>query len=416
MPRVRRLGLGNGVRIKRIDVLRCIAVVLVLLHHGAYFSVFKMGFVGVDLFFVLSGFLISGLLYSEYQKSGAINFRRFFIRRGLKIYPAFYVMILATFIVQFSAGKLSHWSAYASEIFFLQDYKPSIWLHCWSLGVEEKFYIFLPLFLLVLIRYSANRSNPFNTIPRAFVLISILCLTVRAATIWLTPPSQFYGDTIMMPAHDRIDELFFGVLLGYFHYFHRLATEDFMRSTANRLVVGVLTVVFLSTCFIFPGTGHFFLIFGPTFLYLGFGGLLMLCIHVRDVLPTSFAGPLDRLSTTCAFVGLYSYSIYLWQGVFGIYTERGLRQFFHVQMQGFARFTWYVVGCIIFGILMARLIEFPVLKLRDTFFPSPQLLPAAPGIAVVTGVELPAGCGEVLLPEPFVRSLKAEEGKRTGLT
>jgi peptidoglycan/LPS O-acetylase OafA/YrhL len=361
----------------------------------------------VDLFFVLSGFLISGLLYSEYQQSEAINFRRFFIRRGLKIYPAFYAMILATFIVQLSAGRLSHWSAYASEIFFLQDYKPSIWLHCWSLGVEEKFYIFLPILLLLLIRYSANRSNPFNSIPTAFLVISVLCLTSRAATIWLTPPSRFDGDTITMPAHNHIDELAFGVLLGYFHYFHRLATEDFMRSTANRLAVGALTVIFLSTSFIFPGTGHFFLILGPTFLYLGFGGLLMLCIHVRDVLPRSFAGPLGKLSAACAFVGLYSYSIYLWQGVFGIYTIRGFQQFFHIQMQGFTRFAWYVAGCVIFGIVMARLIEFPVLKLRDTFFPSPQLLPAAPGIAMITGVELAGSSGEVRLSEPFIRPLKA---------
>jgi peptidoglycan/LPS O-acetylase OafA/YrhL len=398
------------VRIKRIDVLRCLAVLLVLFHHGAYFSIFKMGFAGVDLFFVLSGFLISGLLYSEYQKSAGINFKRFFIRRGLKIYPAFYAMILATFVVQLAAHKLSHWSAYLSEIFFLQDYWGSIWGHCWSLGVEEKFYIFLPVLLLLLIRFSANRSNPFNSIPWAFLVIAILCLGLRAATIWLTPASRFYGDTITMPAHDRIDELFFGVLLGYFHYFHRLATENFMRSTVNRWVVALLSAAFLSTCFIFPGTGRFFLIFGPTFLYLGFGGLLLLCIHVRDVLPRSLATPLEKLGAASAFVGLYSYSIYLWQGVFGIYTERGLQQFLHIQLQGFPRFTWYVVGCVVFGILMARLIEFPVLKFRDTFFPSPQLLPAAPGVAVITGVELPPGAGEVDLPEPFMRPAKAGDG------
>jgi peptidoglycan/LPS O-acetylase OafA/YrhL len=400
------------VRIKRIDVLRCLAVLLVLFHHGGYFSIFKMGFVGVDLFFVLSGFLISGLLYSEYQKSGTINFKRFFLRRGLKIYPSFYAMILATFIVQLAAHKLSYWSAYLSEIFFLQDYKASIWSHCWSLGVEEKFYILLPVLLLLLIRFSRNRLNPFTTIPWAFFVIAVLCLGLRAATIWLTPASKFYGDTIIMPAHDRIDELSFGVLLGYLHYFHRLATENFMRSGINRWVVGLLSAAFLSTCFIFAATGHFFLIFGPTFLYLGFGGLLLLCIHLRDVLPHAFAAPLEKLGAASALIGLYSYSIYLWQGVFGVYTERGFQQFLHIQLRGFTRFTWYVLGCVVFGIFMARLIEFPVLKLRDTFFPSPQLLPAAPGVAVITGVELPAGAGEVDLPEPFLSPAKA--GERTG--
>ena len=171
-----------------------------------------------------------------------------------------------------------------------------------------------------------------------------------------------------------------------------------MRSTVNRWVVALLSTAFLSTCFIFPGTGHFFLIFGPTFLYLGFGGLLLLCIHVRDVLPRSLATPLEKLGAASAFVGLYSYSIYLWQGVFGVYTERGFQRFLHIQLQGFTRFTWYVVGCVVFGIVMARLIEFPVLKLRDTFFPSPQLLPAAPGVAVITGVELPAGATSATNP------------------
>jgi peptidoglycan/LPS O-acetylase OafA/YrhL len=61
-------------------------------HTAVLPSIAHMGFVGVDLFFVLSGFLISGLLYQEYHKRGAISFPQFFIRRGLKIYPAFYVI------------------------------------------------------------------------------------------------------------------------------------------------------------------------------------------------------------------------------------------------------------------------------------------------------------------------------------
>jgi peptidoglycan/LPS O-acetylase OafA/YrhL len=84
-------------RDKRLDVLRCVAILLVLFHHSAVLpSISQMGYVGVDMFFVLSGFLISGLLYREYQKRGAISFKRFFIRRGLKIYPACLVMLLVT--------------------------------------------------------------------------------------------------------------------------------------------------------------------------------------------------------------------------------------------------------------------------------------------------------------------------------
>jgi peptidoglycan/LPS O-acetylase OafA/YrhL len=103
----------------------------VLFHHNAVLpSIAHMVFVGVDLFLVLSGFLISGLLYQEYHKRGATSFPQFFIRRGLKIYPAFYVMRLVTFIVQLLAGKLSGWGAYTREILLVQDHKPGIWMHC----------------------------------------------------------------------------------------------------------------------------------------------------------------------------------------------------------------------------------------------------------------------------------------------
>jgi peptidoglycan/LPS O-acetylase OafA/YrhL len=367
------------VRIKRLDIMRCAAILLVLFHHSAVLpSISQMGYVGVDMFFVLSGFLISGLLYTEYQQRGAISFKRFFIRRGFKIYPAFYAMLLVTFIVQLAAGKLSGWAAYAREILFVQDYKPAIWLHCWSLGVEEHFYILLPILLLLLIRFSSNSANPFKAIPRTFLVVAVACFAMRAATVHFTPPASYYGDTISMPTHLRIDGLFFGVLLGYLYSFHRQGVDDFMRPIANRLMIGLATVALLSTCFIFQGTNRFYVVFGPTFLYLGFGGLLLLCLYVRDVLPQRFAGPLAKLGTACAFVGLYSYSIYLWQGVFGIYTIRGFKQFFHIELKGFPFFAWYFFGCVIFGIVMARLIEFPVLRMRERFFPPEQAAVAAP--------------------------------------
>lgn len=357
-------------RIKRLDILRCAAILLVLFHHSAVLpSISQMGFVGVDLFFVLSGFLISGLLYKEYRKRGAISFQRFFIRRGLKIYPAFYVMLVVTFVVQLFAGKLSGWGAYMREILFVQDYKLGIWTHCWSLGVEEHFYILLPILLLLLIRFSPGSANPFKAIPRAFLVVAVMCFVLRVATVYLTPPESYDGSSITMPTHLRIDELFFGVLLGYFYSFHREGLDNFMRPTANRIMIGVAAAVFLSTCFIFPGTGRFFVIFGPILLYLGFGGLLLLCLYVRDVLPPRLAGPAEKVGTAAAFVGLYSYSIYLWQGIVAVYALRGMEKYLQLQLTGLQRFAWIFFGCLIFGIVMARLIEFPVLKLRDRFFP-----------------------------------------------
>src|ERR1700740_43634 len=134
-------------RNKRLDVLRCIAVLLVMFNHGGIWpAAAHHGWIGVDLFFVLSGFLISGLLFSEYKKRQSISFKRFFIRRGLKIYPAFYAFLLLTGIT----GELvfhSHptGAQYFHEVFFVMNYEHGVWDHTWSLGVEEHFYIFLPI-------------------------------------------------------------------------------------------------------------------------------------------------------------------------------------------------------------------------------------------------------------------------------
>ena len=138
----------------------------------------------MDLFFVLSGFLISGLLFSEYKKRHSINFKRFFFRRGLKIYPAFYVFLLLTGI---TAALVVHSyptsGQYLHEIFFVMNYEHGVWDHTWSLAVEEHFYIFLPIFLSILARLSSNREDPFRSIPRAAAVIAVLCLIFRAVSV-----------------------------------------------------------------------------------------------------------------------------------------------------------------------------------------------------------------------------------------
>src|SRR5271166_499318 len=178
-------------RNKRLDILRCIAVVTVILHHSGESNFFvRAGWIGVDLFFVLSGFLISGLLFSEYKRRRSINFKRFLIRRGLKIYPAFYAFLLLTGII----GELVFHShptigQYLHEIFFVMNYQRGVWDHTWSLAVEEHFYIFLPIFLFILARVSSNHDDPFRSIPQAAAVIAALCLTFRAISVSIGKPN-----------------------------------------------------------------------------------------------------------------------------------------------------------------------------------------------------------------------------------
>jgi len=375
-------------RNKRLDILRCVAIVIVIGHHADIFPIVtRMGWVGVDLFFVLSGFLISGLLYSEFKKRQTIRLGRFLIRRGLKIYPAFYFFLLATLAAQLLLFKGTvPLRPYLYEMFFIQNYHFGIWLHTWSLAVEEHFYIALALMTLAIVRFSPARLNPFGIIPRIFVFLAVSCLLLRVLTIWLTPPSVFRTPWVMNATHCRIDGLFFGVFLGYLYHFRPVVIESLLGPLRNRIAIGILTAALLSICYFFTRDDKFLLTFGLTFLYLGFGGLLVLTLEVRNVLSGSAAAVADRLGTICAFVGMYSYSIYLWHDalISTVYVFF-LRKTVHINVPGIALFLFELLGSIALGIFFARLIEFPVLRFRDRVFPRllqspapavPSLVPA----------------------------------------
>lgn len=149
-----------------IEGLRAIAVLLVVLYHAGA-PVITGGFIGVDVFFVISGYLITGLLTAERQRTGAVSFLSFYARRGRRLIPAAFAMIAVTLIAclfVYSPSETVAWAksaaasaAYVSNIWFgLQpsDYfSPEMggnpFLHTWSLAVEEQFYLFWPLGLLL---------------------------------------------------------------------------------------------------------------------------------------------------------------------------------------------------------------------------------------------------------------------------
>lgn len=386
-------------RNKRLDVLRCIAIVLVLLFHGNIRShLSNAGWVGVDLFFVLSGFLISGLLFAEYKRCSSISFKRFFIRRGLKIYPAYYFFLLIALLARIPFHRVPSLISYLSQILYFQNYGPIVWNHTWSLAIEEHFYILLPIFFLLLIRYSSDRANPFRLMPWAFVVVAITCLAFRVAAVRMVHSglqSHLVYGRIIGPTHERMDSLFFGVLLGYFHHFQPALLDRILRPVRNRVALLVLAAACLLPCLVVPVGTAFMLTLGLTLLYFGFGIVLMICLNTYGVLPAWLAVPVSAIGAAFAFIGVYSYSIYLWHEEIIAGTPVLLWQFFHLKMGQLTEFVVCFSGSIVFGTLMSRLIEYPVLRLRDRVFPAIQVNPFKPGGSEMNEVSIPPSISAV---------------------
>lgn len=365
-------------RSQTLDILRAIAIFAVL---GRHMSVVprdanptlhyltdvwnRGGWVGVDLFFVLSGFLISGLLFREHQKRGQIDFKTFFVRRGLKIYPPFYALLLLTVLWKLGQGKPIPRGGFARELVFLQNYGGGLWNHTWSLAVEEHFYILFPLALVLALRLKRGKpgpgpsANPFGWIPVTFAVVAISCLALRFYTASAIQP--YSNRTYLFPTHLRADSLLAGVTVSYFYHYHLAGFQQAVqRYRGYALPLGILC--FVPAFVLQLETTPFLYTFGLSVFWLG-GALVLFSLVSSEPKPS-------QLTDAIAFIGSRSYSIYLWHLAV---LEWGVHFVMH-RVPG--AYNWYLyialylVGAVVFGILMASIVEYPVLRLRDRFFPS----------------------------------------------
>jgi peptidoglycan/LPS O-acetylase OafA/YrhL len=354
-------------RVKQLDVLRAVAILLVFGSHKESYTVWsRAGWVGVDLFFVLSGFLVSGLLFKEYSKLGKINPKRFLIRRGLKIYPAFYVFLLFTLLVKLLFRVPIPRSSILSEGLFLQNYMPGLWAHTWSLAIEEHFYLLLALIFFLTLKRTAKGTNAFRRLPLIAVLIALLILTLRGFTSYYVQPRDLL--THAFPTHLRLDSLLFGVLLSYYDHFHHDAFVAFV--ARKTWLILSLSCALILPCLFFNQLSFFMSTVGFTLLYLGFGGLLVIALYGEVNLP----GPAFKLwkpiESALAYIGFYSYSIYLWHVAIATWGMLFIRRFFHHPIDYRLEFFLYVVASIVCGIVMAWMVEQPVLRLRNRYYPA----------------------------------------------
>lgn len=299
---------------REIDGLRALAVVPVIFFHGG-FDLFSGGFVGVDIFFVISGYLITSIILTEIR-SGTFSLLNFYERRARRILPALFVVVAAcipfawlwltpSHMREFTAS-VRYLAAFVSNIYFYKEsgyFGPEAelepLLHTWSLSVEEQYYVLYPLLVLVLWKY-APRSLP-------FVLLGLTVSSLAYANYEVVQDA--YAAFFLLPS--RVWELMLGGLLAFLVVAGALKVKR--NQTAS--LVGLCLIVYAVFAFSdeTPTPSVYTLI--PTV-----GAVLILLCATSETHVGALLG-----SKVFVGIGLISYSAYLWhQPIFAFARHRSL--------------------------------------------------------------------------------------------
>jgi peptidoglycan/LPS O-acetylase OafA/YrhL len=286
-----------------IDGLRAIAIASAVLFHG-WGSAFPGGYVGVDIFFVISGYLITSIIFNE-MKEGKFTYLNFYARRARRILPALLAMIVITTIAAFllfvpddliEYGKIviytllfgGNFRLAATPGYFHHSMQDNPLLHMWSLSVEEQFYLIWPTLLALMIRFLPERRHR-----QAVLALGVLSLVAAEALVHIWPRSAFFH----LPT--RGWELLAGALLAM----------NFIPRIASKAVAESLSAIGLA------------LMIAPLFLYdkeTPFPGLAALVPALGCALVIySTENERTRIAALLSwkpivFTGLISYSLYLW--------------------------------------------------------------------------------------------------------
>src|SRR6266478_5365759 len=298
-----------------LDLLRAFAIIVVVIYHAALFGfklpgrVDRFGWIGVDLFFVLSGYLIGGQLLAPLARDQRINLGQFFTRRALRIMPAYFAVLAVYFLLpswrEYSEMSQPFWK-FLLSVQNIALHGGTAFSHAWSLAVEDQFYLALPFILLFLFRS-----------PRAAIFIPCLIviggITLRGFLAAQNPSVDGGGVSfrgfqawIYYPTWTRLDPLVFGVVLAAIEKFRPEWWKRLTNSAIWLWLPGLALIVFA----LWLGEGEYLTVGGSIWQFpliaIGMATLLVCAVSPRL--------PLCRVAIPgAAFIASIAYSAYLIQ-------------------------------------------------------------------------------------------------------
>ena len=304
-----------------IDSLRALAVLAVIIYHIDV-NYLPGGFLGVDLFFVLSGYLISSLIIKEYKKTGTLNLYNFYMRRARRLLPAVYFMITVclVFMVLFNGVLLrkSHLDAvfgyiYSSNwwyIFHKLDYFDSFgaqspFKHLWSLAIEEQFYMFFPLIFLIFNRQKKEEGQS-SSLNKNFLYIVLGLILISLVThILLFDINNI--NRIYFGTDTRAFSLLVGVVGALVYPMDKLSSPTNVKESVLYSVVSLTSISTLIAIMFYTSEYNTWLYRGG-FLLVAVLGLIIIISSGKQHTFISKALSFRPI----VFIGKISYSLYLW--------------------------------------------------------------------------------------------------------
>ena len=316
-----------------LDGIRAIAVIMVLAYH-LKLALFKSGFLGVTVFFVLSGYLITGILISEVEEEGTIDLKNFWLRRIRRLVPA--VMSMAVVIIFVSAvvnriiftkgckdflasvlGFNNWWQIFNKVSYFEAAGVPSPFTHCWSLAIETQFYLIYPLILLGIYKLVKSREEGRAKRGLLFAGVTLLLALISVILMIVLFDPQQDASRVYYGTDTRAFSLLFGALLAILWEYRMVPRR--LSASVNMVLGSVSFAVLLVMTIAINGSSNFWYRGGQ------FVGTILTVLVIYTVLGRKTWLSRFLSNPVLKWIGDRSYSIYLWHYPIILLISKGIK-------------------------------------------------------------------------------------------